>query len=270
MLYYREYLNSDVKPWVTFIHGAGGNSNTFFKQIKEFRKHFNVLLIDLRGHGKSKKSRWQKGDSFVQISDDVIEVLDHLNIRETHFVGVSLGTIVVQTMAQKHPERISSMILGGAIIKLDIRTNFLITMGNLGKHIIPYMWLYRLFAWIIMPRASHSESRNAFVDQAKKMCQKEFIKWFSVTRALNPFLSKLQRDFFNIPTLFVMGKEDYLFLPPVEELVGQNDQLALECIENSGHVCNIDQPEKFNTTSINFIYQIDYHKTNNLATSNYI
>ncbi len=255
MLYYREYINDHTNPWVTFIHGAGGSSNTFFKQIKEFRKHFNVLLIDLRGHGKSKKSRWQKGDSFVQISEEVIEVLDHLKIKETHFIGVSLGTIIVQTIAQKHPQRISSMILGGAIIKLNIRTNFLITAGNLGKYIIPYMWLYRLFAWIIMPRSAHSKSRNVFVDQAKKMCQKEFIRWFSVTRAMNPFLRKLQRDFFNIPTLFVMGEEDYLFLPPVKDLVEQNKELSLECIKDSGHVCNIDQPERFNSATINFIHK---------------
>ena len=255
MLYYREYINSHAKPWVTFIHGAGGNSNTFYKQMKEFRQHFNVLLIDLRGHGKSKKSRWNKGDSFEQISDDVIEVLNHLNIEKTHFIGISLGTIVVQTIAQKSPERINSMILGGAIIKLNIRTNILITLGNLGKYFIPYMWLYRFFAYIIMPRSTHIKSRMAFVEQAKKMCQKEFIKWFSVTRAINPFLKKLQRDFYNIPTLFVMGEEDYLFLPPVQQLVSDNDDLKLECIKNSGHVCNIDQPEKFNATTINFIYK---------------
>ena len=255
MLYYRQYINDYTKPWVTFIHGAGGSSNTFFKQIKEFRKHFNVLLIDLRGHGKSKKSRWQKGDSFLQISEEVIEVLDHLKINQTHFIGVSLGTIVVQTLAQKYPDRISSMILGGAVIKFNVRTKFLLTLGNLGKYIIPYMWLYRLFAWIIMPKSAHSKSRNVFVDQAKKMCQKEFIRWFSVTRAINPFLRKLQRDFFNIPTLFVMGEEDYLFLPPVKDLVEENKDLKLECIKNCGHVCNIDQPEHFNNTTINFIYK---------------
>ncbi|WNF38203.1 alpha/beta hydrolase [Bacillaceae bacterium IKA-2] len=255
MLYYREYIYDHAKPWVTFIHGAGGNSNTFFKQIKDFRQHFNVLLIDLRGHGKSIKSRWKKGDSFVQISEEVIEVLDHLKIKETHFIGVSLGTIVIQTLAQKYPKRISSMILGGAIIKFNVRTSFLLTLGNLGKYFIPYMWLYRFFAWILMPKSTHAQSRNAFVDQAKKMCQKEFIRWFSITRAINPFLSLLQRDFFNIPTLFVMGEEDYLFLPPVKHLVEQNSELAFKCIKNSGHVCNIDQPEIFNTTTIKFIFE---------------
>ncbi|MFA9559891.1 alpha/beta fold hydrolase [Evansella sp. AB-rgal1] len=253
MLHYRQYILETHKPWVTLIHGAGGNSNTWFKQIKEYKKHFNVLLIDLRGHGKSGDATWKKGDSFVTVADEVIKVLNHLDIKSTHFIGMSLGTIVVQTIAQKHPHRISSMILGGAVIRMNFRTKTLISLGNLCKHFIPYMWLYRFFAWIIMPKSNHLESRNAFVSQAKKMCQKQFIKWFTLTRAINPFLKRLQRDFYGIPTLFVMGEEDYLFLPSVEELVKENSNLVLERIENSGHVCNIDKPNEFNEITIKFI-----------------
>ena len=40
--------------WITFIHGAGGSSAIWFKQIRFFSKYFNLLLIDLRGHGASK------------------------------------------------------------------------------------------------------------------------------------------------------------------------------------------------------------------------
>ena len=255
MLHYRQYTTDQASPWVTFIHGAGGNSGTWFKQIKEYRKNFNVLLIDLRGHGKSENILWNKGDTFVEVADEVIKVLDHLKISTAHFVGISLGTIVIQTIAQKHPDRMSSMILGGAVIKLNVRTKFLITMGNLGKYFIPYMWLYSLLAWIIMPKSNHLESRLAFVEQAKKMCQKEFIRWFTLTKAINPFLRRLQKDFYDIPTLFVMGEEDYLFLPSVQQLVKENNKLKFECIKQSGHVCNIDQPQVFNQVTIDFIKQ---------------
>ena len=54
MLNYTVYRSKKDKPWVTFIHGAGGSSTIWFKQIKSFSKFFNLLLIDLRGHGKSK------------------------------------------------------------------------------------------------------------------------------------------------------------------------------------------------------------------------
>ncbi|MBU9714723.1 alpha/beta fold hydrolase [Evansella tamaricis] len=258
MLHYRHYIIDPVKPWVTFIHGAGGNSATWFKQIKEYKKHFNLLLVDLRGHGKSKNITWEKGDSFVEVADEVVKVLNHLKIKSSHFVGISLGTIVIQTIAQKHRLRINSMILGGAVIDLNARTKLLIFLGNLSKYILPYMWLYRLFAWIIMPKKNHLESRNSFVLQAKKMCQKEFVRWFQLTKSINPLLKRLQHDFYSIPTLFVMGEEDYLFLPAVEDLVEQQNinSLSLECIENSGHVCNIDQPEQFNKTTIQFIHSI--------------
>ena len=54
MLNYSVYRSEENKQWVTFIHGAGGSSSIWFKQIKSFSRCFNLLLIDLRGHGKSK------------------------------------------------------------------------------------------------------------------------------------------------------------------------------------------------------------------------
>ena len=84
---------------MTFVHGAGGSSTIWFKQLREFRKHFNVLLMDLRGHGRSKKNLkalFEKRYTFKSVSKDVIDVLDHLKISQTHFVGMSLGTIVIR------------------------------------------------------------------------------------------------------------------------------------------------------------------------------
>ncbi|QVK17806.1 alpha/beta hydrolase [Mycoplasmatota bacterium] len=256
MLYYRIYENNESNEWVTFIHGAGGSSNIWYKQIRDYKQNFNVLCIDLRGHGKSNHVLWKKGDSFHHISEEVIEVLDFLNIESTHFVGMSLGTIIIQTLTRSHPNRVKSMILGGAIIQLNIRTKFLIMIGNIFKRIIPYLWLYKVFAWIIMPKECHSESRHAFVEQAKKMCQKEFCRWFKLTKSLNPYLHRLQLVTRGIPTLFVMGADDYLFLTPIKELVKRQTFLKLACIEESGHVCNIDQPKRFNKITINFIKQM--------------
>ncbi|MBS4208622.1 alpha/beta hydrolase [Bacillus sp. FJAT-50079] len=255
MLHYRLFRSNPSQPWVTLIHGAGGSSSIWYKQLKEYRKSFNVLSIDLRGHGRSQKDIWKKNDSFVNVATDVIEVLDHLQIKTSHFIGISLGTIVIQTIVQAYPERVSSQILGGAVIKLDIRTKLLVMIANIVKHIVPYMLLYKLYAWILMPNENHKESRLAFITQAKKMCQKEFIRWFALTKSINPYLCSLQLKVNNIPTLFVMGAEDYLFLAPVKELVQKQPDLQLITIENSGHVCNIDQPEIFNKVTVQFIQQ---------------
>lgn len=260
MLHFKTYILSPSAPWVTFVHGAGGSSSIWYKQIREFRKAHNVLLVDLRGHGQSERGRWEKGDSFKHIAVEVKDVLDELNIEKTHVIGMSLGTIVAQTMAERFPERVSSLILGGAVIRLDIRTKLLLWTGRMTKRFIPYMLLYKLFAWIIMPKKRHEESRLVFVNQAKKMCQKEFIKWFSLTKLINPYLARLQMETNSIPTLFLMGEEDYLFIPPVEELVRRNKEFQLIKIKDSGHVCNIDQPDIFNQLSIDFISNLQNEK----------
>ncbi|GAX89057.1 alpha/beta fold hydrolase [Effusibacillus lacus] len=254
MLHYKTYELGKTHDWVIFVHGAGGSSAIWYKQIRQFKEHFNILLLDLRGHGKSKNvKRKLSRYSFHEVSKDVIEVLDHLKIKSAHFVGISLGTIVIQTLAELCPERIRSMILGGAVTKLNVRSQILIALGNMTKHIIPYMWLYRLFAWVIMPRKNHRKSRLLFVNEAKKLCQKEFKRWFKLTLNINPFLRNLREKELPIPTLYLMGEEDYMFLPTVEAIVERKRFSKLVLIRNSGHVCNVDQPEEFNRQSIKFI-----------------
>lgn len=260
MLHYRTYKINEKAPWVTFIHGTGGSSSIWYKQIKAYKSTYNILLIDLRGHGKSKSIKWKKGDTFADISEDVVDVLHHLHINSSHFISISLGTIVVQTIAKKYPQKVRSMVLGGAVIHLNVRTKFLLHVGHVFKYFIPYMWLYRLFAWIIMPKSTHEESRLAFVKQAKKMYQKEFIRWFSLTKSINPYLKYLQLVNNGIPTLFVMGEEDYLFLTPVRELIKHQPDLKLSVIKGSGHVCNIDAPAEFNALTLDFIDNISHLK----------
>ncbi|GEL06878.1 alpha/beta fold hydrolase [Salisediminibacterium halotolerans] len=256
MLHYHLYEKGPQYKWVTFIHGAGGSSSTWHKQVREFRKNFNVLLIDLRGHGRSSGIPWKRGDSFAEVADDVIDVLDEAGVKVSHFIGISLGTIVIQTLSHKYPERLESMILTGAVTHLNMRTKLLIKLGNTFKYMLPYMWLYRFFAWVIMPKKQHIESRSAFVDEAKKMCQKEFVRWFNIISTVNPFLKRLQSSFNGIPTLFVMGDDDHLFLPHVRALAENNQHLQFLCVEKSGHVCNIDQPERFNQLTIEYIHSL--------------
>lgn len=141
MLYHKVLQHESSDEWVIFVHGAGGSSATFYRQIKDFKKHFNIVMLDLRGHGRSKDvnhKRPLKHYSFDKVSEDVIEVMDHLKIKEAHFVGVSLGTIINRILAEKYPERVKSLVMGGAITKMNIRSNTLINIGNLLKHIVPF------------------------------------------------------------------------------------------------------------------------------------
>jgi pimeloyl-ACP methyl ester carboxylesterase len=259
MLHYRKHILSPDHEWVVFVHGAGGSSSIWYRQVREFRKNFNVLLVDLRGHGDSQPPMLKafEGEyTFNDLVGEIVEVLDDAGIRQAHFVGISLGCILIRILGEIAPERVKSMVMGGAIIRLNLRSRVLVGLGNAFKRVIPFMWLYRLFAWVIMPRRRHRESRSLFVSQAKKLCQKEFIRWFRLTYGVNPLLRLFEDRELPIPTLYLMGDEDYMFLPPVQRMVQRQTRFTrLEVIPESGHVVNVDRPELFNELTIGFIRQ---------------
>lgn len=258
MLNHTTYHHSESNEWVTFVHGAGGSMAIWYKQLREFKEHFNVLLVDLRGHGKSKENLNQKLKryTFDVIGDEVIEVLDHLKIEKTHFVGISLGTIIIREITERYPERTQSMILAGAIMKLNIRSQFLMRMGVLLKSVLPYLWLYRLFAFIIMPRKSHKESRLLFIEEAKKLYQKEFKRWFTLASEVNPLLSWFRIKDCGIPTLYIMGDQDHMFLPPITRLVEDHRSSQLIVVPDCGHVVNVEKPGLFNQHAINYLRKL--------------
>ena len=68
MLYFKKILNTNSKEWCVFIHGAGGSSSIWHKQVKAYSENFNLLLIDLRGHGNSKDLKTFKNYSFEMIA----------------------------------------------------------------------------------------------------------------------------------------------------------------------------------------------------------
>jgi len=234
VLNHTTYLHKTATQWVTFVHGAGGSSTIWFKQIRSFRAQFNVLVLDLRGHGNSKpllKDAFNKKYTFDSITNDIVEVINHLKIEKSHYVGISLGTILIRNLAEKHPDRVQSMIMGGAIMKLNFRSQVLMKLGVVFKSVVPYMLLYKFFAFVIMPRKNHKNSRLL----------------------INPLLRFFRAKDIKIPTLYVMGEEDHLFLPSIKSIVTKHIQSSLFVVKNCGHVVNVEQPDLFNNETIKFI-----------------
>ena len=182
-----------------------------------------------------------------------MEVLDFLKIKKTHFVGISLGTIIVRELTERFPSRTLSMIMGGAIMQLNLRGQILMRMGNSLKSIIPYLLLYKLLAHVVMPSDKNKESRVLFINEAKKLYQKEFKRWFGLAAQVNPMLRYFRVNDSGVPTLYIMGSEDYMFLPSITKIVKDHKSSQLQVIEDCGHVVNVEKPEEFNSRAIQFL-----------------
>ncbi len=71
--------------WVLFIHAAFANHNMFKAQFAYFRNKYNILAIDIIGHGQSTDT--QKGDSIDKTADWISDILKVENIGKIHIVG---------------------------------------------------------------------------------------------------------------------------------------------------------------------------------------
>ncbi len=256
MISFKKYEISPSAKWVVLVHGVGGSSSIWFKQLRDFKQHFNLLLVDLRGHGRSQNTIQECLENkytFEEVAHDVIEVMDHLNIEKGHFIGISLGTIVIRTIAEIAPNRVASMILGGAVTRLNFRSTFLMWFADQIKRFVPFLWLYSLYAFILMPRKRNRESRSLFIQEAKKLARKEIIRWFSLTAEVNPLLRYFSEREVPIPTLYIMGEEDYMFLPQVKRIIKQHRYAMLKVFKACGHVVNVEKPELFNELTVRFI-----------------
>lgn len=254
MLAYTTYGSDTSAPWITFIHGAGGSSAIWYKQLRFFAPNFQILLIDLRGHGASaKQAVSEKPYTFVDITAEIIEVLDHLKIQKSHFVGISLGSILIFKLAQLRPDLCNKLVPGGAILQLNFRAQVLMNLGKVLKNAVPYLWLYIFFAWIIMPKKNHAPSRRLFIREAKRLREGEFVRWYKLTLNVNAELRLLRETQLQTQALFISGSEDFMFLPSVRATVQQQKSAKLAVIPNCGHVVNVEQSDVFNQLVESFL-----------------
>ncbi|MCH2233363.1 MAG: alpha/beta fold hydrolase [Crocinitomicaceae bacterium] len=258
LLNFITHRHSTSQEWLLLIHGAGGSTRTWKRQIDDFGKDYNLLVIDLPGHGENQTiSTLFPTYSFKFIANKVWEVVDHLQIEKLHAVGVSLGTIICLQMRQLQPNRLLSIIMPGAIVKLSRKLKVLAGVSLTAAKVIGYRNFYNLSARIMLPRKNHKRSRNIFIRESKALTIAEFKKWTALYRDLN----KILRDFFKakstIPHLLIMGSQDHLFLKPAIEYAGVHANADIKVIQGCGHVVSIEKAQKFNKICLDFLRKVE-------------
>ena len=253
MLKFKTHLNNKNNEWITFLHGFGGSSNIWHKQVRELSKHFNLLFIDLRGHGKSHNIHLDTNFNLFTACEDIINVLKFLKIKNSHFIGISFGTLLIFKLMESHKKYINKSILAGAITSFNYLTRFLLICVNLLKSILPNMFLYKLFAYIIMPKSNHKESRLIFINEAKVIDRKVFDQWLKLIPDFKKTILYLNPINFNKYILFISGNDDYLFSEDARQFASKNKFLSYYSIKGAGHVVNIDKPSVFNKKVIEYL-----------------
>jgi pimeloyl-ACP methyl ester carboxylesterase len=92
---------------VILLHGGLGNSSYWGHQVPVLAKHYRVIVMDSRGHGRSTRDEQPFG--YDLMASDVLGLMDHLEIEKAAIVGWSDGGIIGLDIAIHHPERLTRL-----------------------------------------------------------------------------------------------------------------------------------------------------------------
>lgn len=251
-MYYEKYFKSNSVDWVLFIHGLGGSSKTWKYQLDAF-KDYNILCVDLQGHGQS---AYVKSDNPEKAAIYAIhDILQQEDIKIVNIVSLSLGTIIAFEFAYTYPDMVSTLTLAGCVLNLNFGKRMLVRFVNMLKYLMPIRLMYQMFAKVVMPKENHKTSRKIFVRESLKMTKKAFSDWISVLASsqskLKKYISAINEK--RLPVLMVTGEEDYLFVNGVKKLKFKIDNCKEEIINKCGHVCSIDKKQQFNEIVLKFL-----------------
>lgn len=113
------YVDDFTDPWreapvMFLLHSAMGNSERFYSWVPGLARHFRLVRMDLRGHGRSSVPAPDKPLTLDRLVDDVTELMDRLGVAQAHVTANSAGGYVAQNLAIREPERVLSMAVVGS------------------------------------------------------------------------------------------------------------------------------------------------------------
>jgi len=112
-----------AKRAIVFVHGAGLDHSWWGLQSRYFGYHgFNVLAVDLPGHGRSEGPPIK---SVLEMADWIRDILDEKKISMASIVGHSMGSLIALEFAARHPQVAEKLVLIGTAYPMKVSDAFL-------------------------------------------------------------------------------------------------------------------------------------------------
>jgi pimeloyl-ACP methyl ester carboxylesterase len=230
---------------VLFLHGIGGNRDSFAADLPRLAKSWRALAWDMPGYGASQPILPL---SFEALAQAVIAVLDAERAEKAVLVGHSLGGMVAQEAAARFPQRVSGLVLFATSAAFGgkddtFKTEFLaqrLAPLNAGRK-MPEI-AEELTKGLFGPNPSEAARRNAIASMGA-------IPEGSYRAALECIVTFDRRDDLAriaCPTLALAAEHDRLAPPrTMERMAERIPGAAYRCIAGAGHLANFEQPAAF-------------------------
>jgi len=250
-LYYE--IHGEGEP-LLFIHGLGSSSRDWELQLDFFTQNYQVILIDVRGHGRSGKPPGPY--SIPLFADDIKKLLQTLQVGPAHILGISLGGMIGFQMGINYPDMIKSLVIVNSTPELVART----LKDHLGIWqrllIVRFLGMRKMGEVLgdrFLPDPEQAELRKIFIERwsendklAYREAMKAVIGW-SVTDRLGEIRCQ---------TLIIGADGDYFSTAEKENYVKLIPGAELLIIENSRHALPAEKPAEFNLAVKEFLARV--------------
>jgi pimeloyl-ACP methyl ester carboxylesterase len=247
-------------PHLTLVEGLGYHTWMWYKQLPALSRHFQTLIYDNRGVGRSDKPPGPY--THEQNADDLAALLDHLEWERTHLLGVSMGGFIAQEFALKYPDCLDKLVLVathfGGPNKLpeavDVLWYFLphsdVTPLEVAQKALAVTFADPMWAQKHPEEAIEMAQRRSALPPAPihaVVAQNQAGKAFNVEGRLREVTA---------PTLVIAGREDAVVPPRNAELLAAAIPNArLDVIPDASHLVFIEQAERFNRDVTDFLLE---------------
>ncbi|MDQ7051798.1 MAG: alpha/beta hydrolase [candidate division KSB1 bacterium] len=241
------YTDEGSGPPVLLLHGFAVNADLNWRLpgiIRLLKRDFRVIAMDLRGHGLSGKSH-DPSKYGLEMVQDAVRLLDHLNIDRARVVGYSLGGFIALKMACTVPGRVERLVVMGAGWERPGNSVFLQALPVLANALREGKGIRPLAAYLGPDRKKPGLLHTWWV--------KMMTAYFNDGRALAGVVQKVvdltvredELQKLTMPVCIIVGSEDPL-RPGAEALAERVTGAQLIIIPEADHIQTIRRPDTRN------------------------
>jgi pimeloyl-ACP methyl ester carboxylesterase len=251
-MYYE--LHGNGEP-LLLIRGLGSTCDGFKAQVEGLSPHFRVISFDNRCVGRTDQP--QEPFTIADMADDTAALLDALGVEGAHVFGVSLGGMIAQELALRHPKKVRRLVLacthagGGTAVRAPewavriFNESRDMPRAEALKHSVPILFAQRtidkrpeLIEETLAVMANNNQSKSSYLLQLGAV-----MKHDTIDR-----LSRIAH-----PTLVLTGTEDKLVDPDNSRLIAEHIPGGrLGEFEETGHVFFTEKADEVNRVLVDF------------------
>jgi 3-oxoadipate enol-lactonase len=249
-----EYRDEGAGLPVIFLHAFPLNQTMWDDQVAALRNHCRAISLDLRGFGRSDAP--QGPYRMDEMAADVRALMASLNLDKAVFVGLSMGGYIALALYRNYPETFRALVLADTRASADTNEARERRLKSAERaELDGSKAIARDMVPLLLGRST-LENRPSVVQSVQAMIESNTAQ--GIAGAQRGMAERRDSTYIlgciDFPVLIVVGSEDTL--TPVAEAESLRNGIPgarLRVIEGAGHLSNMEQPDQFNTTLIEFI-----------------